>query len=185
MSVRDIITRVLEAEGSAYTNDPKDRGGPTRYGITLDALSDYRGKKCTADDVKALTEDEARAIYHEKYVVKPGFSNLLFLSPRVGEEVIDTGVNCGPVRAALWLQEELNLLNREGADYADIPEDGDCGPGTIRALKAFLAKRGKDGEDVLVVGLNVAQGQHYRSLARRNPSQERFYLGWLKNRVAL
>lgn len=185
MSIREIITKILEVEGDKFTNDPRDSGGPTKYGITLATLSEYRGRKCIAADVEALTEEEARAIYHEKYVVKPGFSNVLFVSAKIGEELVDTGVNCGQARAALWLQEVLNGLNRGGEDYADIREDGVCGAGTIAALKALLKKRGADGEKVALTLLNARQGFYYLDLARRRPKDEAYLYGWALNRVAL
>jgi lysozyme family protein len=185
MTIRQIISNIIAVEGSTYTNDPKDSGGPTKYGITLATLSAHRGKKCTAADVEALTEDEARVIYHEKFVVKPGFSNLLFLSARIGEELVDTGVNAGPARAATMLQRCLNALNRQGKDYADIPVDGECGPATVAALKALLAKRGKDGETIMLRALNCLQGEFYIDLAERRPKDESFLAGWLLNRVVI
>lgn len=184
MSIHNIITGVIEKEGSAYTNDPSDSGGPTKYGITLKTLEGYRGRKCTPQDVKDLSELEARAIYYQMFVKDPGFEQVNFLSAAIAEELVDSGVNCGVGRPTIWLQEELNNLNNGGTHYADIEEDGRIGPGTMKALKAFLERRGKEGEMVLVRALNVAQGQHYRTLVRRRAKDEKYYYGWLLNRVA-
>ena len=35
MTDDDIIDGIIRREGSTYTNDPADPGGPTKYGITL------------------------------------------------------------------------------------------------------------------------------------------------------
>ncbi|AZC08141.1 peptidoglycan-binding protein [Acinetobacter nosocomialis] len=48
-----------------------------------------------------------------------------------------------------------------------------------------LAKRGKEGEKVLVRILNIMQGQRYIEICERNPTQEQFFYGWIANRVSL
>lgn len=179
-----IINGVLLREGAKFTNDPKDSGGPTKYGITQAALARYLGKPVTAQDVAAMSEDLARAIYRRSYVDEPGYAALLPISQAVAEEVIDTGVNAGAARATVMLQQALNGLNRNGRDYADIPEDGKCGPGTARALAAFKAKRGKEGETILLRALNCLQGAFYIDLARGRPKDEEYLYGWLRERVA-
>lgn len=52
-------------------------------------------------------------------------------------------------------------------------------------LKNYLAKRGKEGEKVLVRVLNIMQGQRYIEICERNPSQEQFFYGWIANRISL
>jgi lysozyme family protein len=68
---------------------------------------------------------------------------------------------------------------------ADIKEDGDIGPGTVAALKAYLGRRGKQGEQVLLKALNCLQGARYIELARGRSANEAFLFGWLANRVVL
>lgn len=181
--IDDIITGILRVEGSTYTNHAADRGGPTKYGITQRTLSEYRGVPVSADDVRNLTEQEARRIYHTRYVVAPGFSLVLGVSPAIGEELVDSGVNVGTQRASEWLQRVVNLFNRQQADYRDIKVDGDVGPATLTALRALLAKRGKEGETIVLRALNALQGAHYIALAERNSSQETFTVGWFTHRV--
>lgn len=182
--IDDLISDVIKVEGSKYTNDPKDSGGPTKYGITQAALSSYRGRAVSASEVAALTEQEARAVYRSRYVDQPGYGPILALSDAITAEVVDAGVNVGPARATTWLQQSLNVLNRNGRDFADIAEDGKCGPGTVAALKTYLGKRGKEGETVLLRALNSLQGAFYINLARTRPKDEEFVYGWLRTRVA-
>lgn len=184
MSVEQIITDVVLREGAAYTDRPTDSGGPTKYGITLRTLSAYRGRPVTAADVQVLTEAEARAIYRKRYITDPGFGAVLEVSPAIGEELIDTGVNCGVARAAEFLQRSLNALNRNGRDFPDVRVDGDAGPATIAALRAYLQRRGAQGERVLLRALNSLQGAFYIELAERRPKDEDYVYGWLANRVA-
>ncbi len=98
--IEDIITDVLKAEGwDTYTNDPADRGGPTKWGITLKAWSEYRGRDCTAADVQAITEAQARDFYEKLYVIGPKFNQL---PPMLVPLVVDCGVNHGVRAASKW-----------------------------------------------------------------------------------
>ena len=100
------IARVIEREGgSAYTNRPSDRGGPTKWGITLATLERVRRRPCTADDVRALSATEAVHIYRDEFVLKPGFDRIP--DPLLREQVIDFGVVSGPERAVRWLQRVM------------------------------------------------------------------------------
>jgi len=183
--IERIIDGLIAVEGSAFTDDPDDSGGPTKYGVTARALGRFRGTHVTKFDVQALTEPEAREVYRYLYVREPGFDFILKINEAVGVELVDTGVNCGPAIAAEFLQRCLNALNRRERDYPDIEVDRDVGPATERALRAYLAKRGDDeGEAVLVRALNCLQGARYIALAEGRPKDEAFVFGWLRERVA-
>lgn len=183
MTIDEIIEGVVAREGSEFTNDPKDSGGATKFGITRDTLAKWRGSVVTSDDVRRLTVAEAKRIYLARYVIQPGFDTVSAVSIPIAEELIDTGVNVGPARAGEMLQRCLNALNREGRDYPDVKVDGNCGAGTIAAMRAFLKLRGHDGEIVLLRALNCLQGAFYISLTERRPKDESFLYGWLLNRV--
>lgn len=184
MNITAIIDGVIDREGDRYTNDPKDSGGPTKYGITQAALSAHRGYTCSAMDVANLTREEAVEVYTKAYVIAPGFDRVAALSNGIATELVDTGVNCGPAVATTMLQRVLNAFNGEGRLYADIPTDGGCGPATLAALKAYLLKRGPEGELVMLRALNALQGERYIDIAERRSSQEAFVYGWMKERVA-
>ena len=56
----------------AYTNDPDDRGGATKYGITIGTLKAIRfdvdgDGQITEHDVQMLTLEDAHQIMREKY----------------------------------------------------------------------------------------------------------------------
>lgn len=104
----------------------------------------------------------------------------------MAEELLDTAVNCGTGFAKPLLQRALNLLNNQGkAGWPDLSVDGIYGTATLNALKTYLAKRGKEGEKVLVRVLNIKQGQRYIEICERNHSQEQFFYGWISSRVAM
>jgi lysozyme family protein len=180
MSIDSLIDGVIGREGS-FTNNPNDPGGATCWGITerVARANGYAGP------MNALPRDTAKEIYFGQYVRKPGFSAIMPLSERIAEEVVDTGVNMGPAVSAMMLQRALNALNGQAKYYPDIAVDGDVGPGTITALKAYLARRGPGGEVVLLKALNVLQGERYIEIAEKRQAAEDFVYGWLANRVAL
>lgn len=179
MSIDKLIDGILEREGG-YVFDSRDAGGETHWGITK-AVARANG---FMGPMRDLQRAQARAIYLKRYVAQPGFADVIALSPAIAEELVDTGVNAGPARASIMLQRALNALNNQGKDYPDILEDGECGPTTRTALKAFLAKRGKDGEVVMLRALNGLQVAHYIDIARTRQANEAFVYGWLRTRVS-
>ncbi len=173
-----VIEGILLAEGG-YSNDANDAGGETMYGITIAVAraNGYRG------EIKDLPKDFAKQIYLNQYWLAPKFDKVALLSPATADELCDTGVNCGTHFAQGILQQALNLLNRQQADYKDIKEDSSIGSGTLAALAAFMTKRGKEGETVLVRTLNILQGGRYIEITKTRPANETFFYGWVLNRV--
>lgn len=57
---------------------PADRGGLTRGGITAVNWGDYKrlGRPATAEELNAITEDEALAFYFDRYVLLPHFDQI-------------------------------------------------------------------------------------------------------------
>ena len=179
MDVDDLIDGVMEREGG-YSNHPRDRGGPTKYGIT-EAVARAHGY---SGAMRNLPRDEAAAIYRRLYWLRPRFDQVAKRSTKIAGELFDTGVNMGPAVAATFLQRALSALNRERSDYADLVPDGRIGAATLTALDTFLQIRGKaNGEAVLLRALDALQGERYLRLAERRPANEAFLYGWLANRI--
>ena len=59
---------VFPHEGG-YTNDPRDPGGPTNWGITIYDARKYWKSNASAADVKAMPKSVAEAIYWPHYAV--------------------------------------------------------------------------------------------------------------------
>lgn len=180
MNYENVIDEVIAKE-QGYVDDPSDRGGPTNYGITqaVARKNGYQG------EMRDLPLSLAREIYRRRYIVEPGFDKVSVIDAHIGAELIDTGVNMGPGRAAEFLQRCLNVFNLEGSRYADVLVDGRIGQVTLDALRAFLRWRGEKGATVLLTALNCVQALRYIEIAENNPSQERFAYGWIINRVSL
>ena len=174
------IDSVVRAEGG-YVNDPLDAGGETNFGITV-AVARANGYQGAMRDMPVAV---ARAIYLARYVTEPKFDRVLSSNAAIGAELIDTGVNMGPHRAAEFLQRWLNGFNDTGGRYAALFVDGRLGELSLAALTAFLQRRGQDGATVLLRALNGVQAERYLAIAETNASQRRFLFGWVKERVAM
>lgn len=128
------IWNIIHREGG-YVNNPNDKGGPTKYGITLSTLRAYRqSKKLTAEDVERLTEQEAFDIYFDMYVVKPRFH--LIDDEFLQECIVDAGVNHGVRRASMWLQMATNEVGN-----TRLQIDGIVGPLTLGCVRSQQAMR--------------------------------------------
>lgn len=109
--------------GSAFTDDPNDPGGATKYGVTQGTYDDYRfHKDLPKQTVANATQEEAAEIS------KTGYWDQMLcdeLPSGVDLSLMDMGYNAGPSRAIKILQEILRL-----------PADGIVGPETIGAAHA-------------------------------------------------
>ncbi len=104
-SFAQALALTLKFEGG-YGDNPSDPGGATNMGITQATLEDFRGHKVTKADVKALTLEEASAIYRKNYwnailgdLMPAGVDMCLF----------DCAVNSGVERTVKLLQSALGL----------------------------------------------------------------------------
>ena len=169
-----ILGAVFALEGG-YANNPADPGGKTNHGITEQVARQhgYQG------DMRELPKGFAERIYAQDYIERPNFHRVIALSPAVGEELVDAGVNAGPGRAARWFQQSLNHLSRGGADYPLVAADGQVGAKTLAAYQALERKRGRAKACELTLKLiDVQQGAHYMGL-----NKPMFIVGWADNRL--
>lgn len=162
--ISEMIERVLVREGlDTYTNDPRDAGGPTKWGITQGALARWRGRPVSASDVRALGKDEAVAIYRRDYMAP--FETIEDLS--LLELMFDFGVNHGVGRAAEAMQ---TVLQRIG--YYTDRIDGDFGPKS----RAALAKVRNDA--ALFYAVKCERLEAYIRYAGRAPANVVYLGGW-------
>jgi lysozyme family protein len=170
---------VVGIEGR-YSNDPKDSGGETMYGITV-AVARAHGYM---GDMRNMPLGVAQTIYRAQYWDLLRLDEVAQISRRVALELFDTGVNCGTGVAGRFLQRALNVFNRNGQDYPDVAVDNTIGPMTVSAFRRFISVRGVEGETVLMRALNAQQGERYMGLSEAREKDERFVYGWFKERVS-
>ena len=170
-----ILAAVFAFEGG-YVNDPKDPGGETNHGITVAVAREhgYTGP------MKGLPKEKATEIYLEDYITKPGYGELIALSPAVGHKVVDAGVNTGTRQSSLWFQRSMNALSRGGQDFPQINVDGKLGTGSIKAYEALRRVRGNVRACELTIKLmDAQQANHYMSLTKT----PQYIPGWIDHRV--
>jgi len=170
MQFADILKKTLKWEGG-FVNDVHDRGGATKYGITIVTLRalnediDEDGR-ITVDDIQDLTIEQAKSIYERAYFIKPKFN---LLPDALQPVMFDMGVNHGPSRATRILQQVINLVG-----LATIEVDGGIGPVTVRAADTSYRRMGH----YMINALCDARQNFYNGIVLRDPSQERFIRGW-------
>lgn len=170
-----ILAAVFAFEGG-YVNDPKDPGGETNHGITVAVAREhgYTGP------MKELPKEKATEIYLDDYITKPGYGELIALSPAVGHKVVDAGVNTGTRQSSLWFQRSMNALSRGGQDFPQINVDGKLGTGSIKAYEALRRVRGNVRACELTIKLmDAQQANHYMSLTKT----PQYIPGWIDHRI--
>lgn len=127
-----------EEGGAKYTNDPRDPGGPTKYGVALhfnrDSIPDKDGDgDVDARDVQLLEELDALAIFRDQYW-RPGKCDAL--PDALALAHADTLYNIGPGAAPRILQRAVNACG------LSIAVDGKIGPATLAAI-LHITKAGR------------------------------------------
>ena len=174
-----------------YVNDPDDIGGETYKGISRKYNPQWEGWS-KIDYYKDMSEFPKMLKYSDKLqdLVKSFYKEIYWDVNRLDEiknqnianEIFDTGVNMGVKRAAKFLQEALNYLNRNQLLYDDLIVDGIIGNKTFNALNILL--KNNEEENILLNIINVLQGMHYLNHMKEHPIQEKYARGWF-NRVAI
>lgn len=160
------VAQVLTDEGGGkVTDDPKDHGGRTKYGITQRLLSAITPGKVVDD----LTEEQAKKVYFIHFWKEYKFDEL---PERIGVKLFNFCVTAGPRAAFLCLQRAMR------ANEIDVKDDGVMGPITRGRLLTFLSPSPTGGNASGAVGILAALKSEiagwYRDL-----DQDRFEAGWV------
>lgn len=118
---------ILHHEGG-YVNHPRDPGGATNRGITRKTLSNFLGRGASISDVKNISHKTVSEIYYKNYWRN---SQCHVLPSGIDLIVFNAAVNCGPRRAARFLQRALNKLGKK------VLVDQDIGNKTVSALHSI------------------------------------------------
>jgi lysozyme family protein len=166
--LKTALLKTLGHEGG-YSNNPKDPGGETNFGITKKTAVawGYTGS------MKDMTIDIACDIYRDLFWNKIQGDKII--SQQVADELFDTGVNCGVSRSVMFMQKAYNKLVKG----SPLDPDGDIGPTTIKAINDYPKP------NRLEKAMNAEQCSYYCRLTESNEKFEDFYFGWLENRVAI
>ncbi|HKS85102.1 MAG TPA: glycosyl hydrolase 108 family protein [Pseudolabrys sp.] len=100
---------LLLAHEGGYTNDPRDPGGPTNFGVTIVDYRKYVKRDATAADVRTMTVEDAKRIYRARYWDAQRCDEL---PAGVDYAVFDYGVNSGIGRSGKVLRRMLGLSDK-------------------------------------------------------------------------
>jgi len=150
---------MLPHEGGS-SNNPKDKGGKTKYGITqasLDRFNHDRPGFGLPADVYALLLKDAEVFYaNAGYWLFAGVE-----SQQIASKLFDMSVNMGPRQAVRLAQSTLG-----------VTVDGSFGPKTMAAINAQAPSE-------IIPDLCAACIQFYYGIVTREPDQAVFLKGWL------
>jgi len=144
------IKNLLADEGG-YVNDPADPGGETKFGISKRAYPN--------EDIKNLTEVRAREIYRRDYWNK--LNGDAILSPEKASAVLSACVNFGVANGVKLAQKA-----------AGVPRDGEMGGQSVRRVNDMDL-------DTFLARFAIAMIERYTRICRGNPSQIKYFLGWV------
>ncbi|QBH96801.1 peptidoglycan-binding protein [Limnobaculum zhutongyuii] len=141
---------LLRAEGG-YVNDPADRGGETKYGISKRAYPHL--------NIAALTEEQATDIYYRDYWLKAKCDQL---PPGISLMVFDGIVQHGSTTAIQQLQRAPG-----------VTDDGIIGQRTLISANTTMVSVRFICQRIL-----TQRSRTYARIVANNPSQAKFISGW-------
>lgn len=153
--------------GSKFTNNPNDKGGATKYGVTEATWEEYGSDKnndgtINVNDLKLITLDDAKLI--AKKIFWDYFNADKIKNQSLAELIVDWGYNSGRTTVARRVQRILRL-----------PVDGVFGDMTIKAVN-------KANQQKLFDAVKGDRKAFIDFLVKIDPTQKVFYQGWM-NRI--
>ncbi|GAA0293222.1 holin-associated N-acetylmuramidase [Rhodovulum strictum] len=163
-TIKELAEQIVAREGG-FVNDPDDPGGATKYGVTLGTLKslgiDKTGDgRITEADVRALTREDAVAIFIEHYFRRPRIHTLpAILHPTLFDMYVNAGAN-----AVKILQRLFNDMGQR------VSVDGVIGPQTARAAEIAAAA----APDHIVDAYGIARRNYYYAIADSRPASRKY-----------
>lgn len=155
---------ILQWEGG-FVNDPCDKGGSTNMGVTMGTWKavgyDKDGDNdIDVDDLLMLTPDEVT-----DNVLKPHYWDRWMAdhinSQRLANILVDW----------VWCSGKWGIVIPQRLLY--VKDDGIVGPHTLNAINTIDA-------DYFIERVYDARKEFLKKIVRKDPSQEKFYKGWLR-----
>ena len=164
----DFVNIIIEHEGG-YVNDKDDKGGATKYGISLRFLKSIEvcdgdiddDGDVDIDDIKKLTISESKELYKKYFFDKMLLSQIK--DDLASLHIFDHGVNAGTGTAVKLAQRIVKCK-----------EDGIMGKKTITAINEY--------KNSFVLEYKNLREIYYATIVAKNPINKKFFNGWI-NRV--
>jgi lysozyme family protein len=168
------VNFVLRQEGVLNEN-PSDRGGITKYGISLRFLKSVPlenlkrygifDNEVTEDTIRHLSLDSAKKIYYGEFWQHAPFEKIL--NQEHTNYIFDMAINLGIAPAIKCVQRACWAVMRH---WGELKDDGILGEKTLDAITrcGFL----------IMPPLRAERANHYRALIALYPDQEKFINTW-------
>lgn len=177
------VAKTIENEGGdKYIETQDDKGGATKYGISLKFLIDLHEKyhflsgKPDRKTISDLCLSQAKYIYKEYFWDANRYGEIKM--QYIADKIFDLSVLFGSFVVNKVFQESLNYLNL--GRYPKLKEDGIIGNMTLSTINLEY-----DQEYSLMdveVRFEYLMAKYCLSICNKDKSQSKFLLGWL-NRV--
>ena len=177
------IPVILKHEG-LYSNNKNDRGGSTKYGISVRYLEELYKKNpklmgsfdlnkdgiINDYDIYHMNQQEAIEIYKSHWWDFYGYGNIS--NQKLATKIFDISINVGHVRAHFLLKKALkkNILLK------DIELDGILDSDTIKKINIVCYFSCKN----VLYNFQEEAIVFYKGLAEKNESYRVFLNGWIK-----
>jgi lysozyme family protein len=172
------LDRTFKFEG-LLSDNPFDRGGLTKYGITKVVWAEHGDGTCRLEEI---THNQASEIYWREYWCKAGLDKLeeAGVPADILRDLFDAVVNHGVNGGGRLLQQAYNLVRLY--ENPRLKVDGLVGPQTIGAVSGFC-KVGRHYCDSLLACLRYRRAGLYEDICERDETQCRFIRGWFRRLV--
>lgn len=156
---------LLTDEGTTFSNDPADRGGPTRFGVTLRAYEEWLGRAATAHEVEAITAETAKLFYMDQFWGPMRCDAIT--SPAKAIALFDLSVLVGRRAGVVMAQRAAGAI-----------VDGDLGPQTLKCIELVPETR--------FISTMVSLATHrFVHIALTDPTQLKWLDAWVMRAMRL
>lgn len=167
MNVFDFAFNYLMGdEGRTYTNDPRDSGGPTKFGITLNTYAAFLKRVVSPEEIENLSEEDARYFYFWEYWIKLQCDEIK--TPGIAICIFDCAVLYGDNPAVIIAQKAISLLTG-----ATLKFDGVVGDMTLKLLSSVK-------EELFLKTYQVLVLKRIDNVIAAHPKDEAFRRGWTR-----
>lgn len=183
--------KTIKSEGG-YANNPNDAGKETYKGISrvfnpnwsgwpiIDSMKHHPGFPANLSSNSDL-HSKVFYFYKAEYWNKIQGDSIMY--QEVADELFDSSVLHGIKTAVMFLQEALNILNKNQTLYRDIVVDGSLGSVTLSVIQSCVNVDGSP--KLLLKMMNFFQVKHILERTEERKQNETFVRGWINNRITV
>lgn len=172
----EIIEYVIDRYEGGYVNDPNDKGGETKYGITKATYPNL--------DIKNLTKDVAIDLYIKHFWSKFLDDVLIFMGYEVSCRAFAFVINRNLKNGVKAMQNALNQMTRDYYAVDELAVDGLWGKQSSTRLQYVTREMDDEGlfaNEALTNAFYLEMIKQYYGLCVQNPRAYNQYLkSWIR-----